>query len=57
MEITTTILTIENNYGKCSIEANKTDMSLGDLMEDLIVPLLLAAGYGQGTIDSYIDTE
>lgn len=57
MEITTTKLTLENNYSKCIIEANRTDMPLGDLMEDVIIPLLLAAGYGQSTIDDYIDTE
>ena len=48
------VFTNENGY--YSIFVKRTYMSLGDVLENLIVPTLLAAGYNKSTISEYIPT-
>lgn len=52
-----TTLTLENQYGKYTIEVNKTDLSIDQLFEELIDPMLHAMGYAQETIDEYLGRE
>ena len=44
---------IETEYSKVCVEVKKRDLSLPDLIEQVIEPLLLGAGYRQKTIDEY----
>jgi hypothetical protein len=46
-----TKLTLENENGIVSVEVRQSEMTLTDTVRDVIVPVLLAAGYSQATID------
>lgn len=49
-----TILYLKNRYGSYRISIPKEDLTIGALIEELIIPVLTAAGYGQKLIDEYI---
>lgn len=42
-----TTITLKNQYGKYAITAYKNDLDIGEMMEDLVEPLFLAAGYNR----------
>lgn len=52
-----TKLTLENEYGTYTIEVPKTDMTVIKMFEDMVEPLLLAAGYQPGSIARYLGDE
>jgi hypothetical protein len=52
-----TTITLKNEHGEYTITINKGGISIGSVIEDLVIPLLLAAGYAKETIDRYIDCE
>jgi len=47
----TTELTLKNENGEYSVKVNDYNMTLADLYEHVIQPLLLAAGYQQKSLD------
>lgn len=49
-----TSITLKNCYGEYSISVPETDLTIVELFEGLINPILLAAGYAQSTIDDYL---
>ena len=51
----TTAICLRNCYGEYTIISKNTDMALGDIVDLLVVPLLLAAGYAQENIDEIIN--
>jgi hypothetical protein len=50
----TTIVTLENQYHKINIEVPETDLDAGDFVNQLLRPLMLAAGYSESTVNDYI---
>lgn len=50
-------LTLENQHGRYSIELPGGMPSLPDLLSDMVIPLLLAAGFSSETIEDYIAVE
>ena len=52
MECTYTKITLENENGVYSVQLDRVEMPLFDMMELLVEPVLLAAGFSQGTIDA-----
>lgn len=55
--MTGTKLTLENDYGTYSVGINKQDLTIGSMFEDLVIPVLLAAGYQQESIDNCLGEE
>ena len=49
-----TKLTLENIYGKYTIEVPDDNMAMQKVVDDLIIPVLLAAGFHPKTIEEYI---
>ena len=45
-----TTLTLTNNYGECSVPVNSVEMGAHALFDELVVPVLLAAGYARNAI-------
>lgn len=54
MEQAKTTATLTTEYGSVTIVVNKTDMTLPEVFEELLEPLLLATGFSQGVIDDYL---
>lgn len=52
-----TTMTLRNQYGRYSITKNMGDLPIGDILADLVRPLLLAAGYGEKNIEEYLGPE
>ena len=52
-----TKITLKNEYGVYSIEVKKEDMNIDEMFSDLIVPVLVASGYSQETVDRYLGEE
>ena len=50
---TTARLTTE--HGSVMISVNKTDMTVNDLFDEVIEPMLLAAGYSKESIESLFE--
>ena len=50
-------ITYENEYGTYSIEIPDGNLTISQMMEDLVIPVLLAAGYSKEVIDDYIGKE
>ena len=48
-----TRITLENEHGKYIVEIKKESITLESVMDDLIQPVLLAAGYHESTIENY----
>lgn len=52
-----TRLTLENQYGIYTTEIPRPMPPMRELLEDLVVPVLLAAGFSRETIEDYIAVE
>ena len=52
-QVSTQII-LKNGYGEFAVKINKTDMNIGEMFDDLIKPVLLAAGYAEETIDKML---
>lgn len=50
-----TKVTIENEFGKYTVEVDKDDMNLSELLDQLVLPALLSVGYHRSTLDKYIN--
>ena len=46
-----TKLTLENCYGVYSVEIPEEDFTVEDVVDELMVPVLLSAGYSRNGID------
>jgi hypothetical protein len=46
--------TLETEDGVYSIEVPKYGLSMDDMVQDILKPLLLAAGYQPGTVEEYL---
>ena len=45
---------IENEHGIYSVQLDKIELTVGEVVEDIIQHVLLAAGYGQEQVDSHL---
>lgn len=52
-----TTLTLENEYGTYTISVNKQDMSIDEVVDELVVKVLLAAGYHIEIINEVLGRE
>lgn len=52
-----TKLTLKNRYGRYQIELDREDLTFDELFEELVRPLMLAAGYTEHTIDEYLGAD
>ena len=50
-----TSITIETSYSKITIEVDKEDMTMGELISDIIRPAILAIGYSEQTVNEWIE--
>jgi len=55
--VDTTTMTLYGKYGKYSITVNRGDLTIGDILADVVRPLLLAAGYSEQNVDEYLGLE
>lgn len=53
-EIRSTKITLKDAYGEYNIEVPRTDLSIDEVFDDLVRPVLLAAGYSKEIIDEII---
>lgn len=44
-------ITLENQYGTYSIEAKQPTKTIQEVRENLLIPVLLAAGFGEKTVN------
>ncbi len=56
-KIVPTTLTLKNEYGTYSITIPKIDLTVSETIEELFNPVMLAAGYQQGSLDDYFGNE
>jgi hypothetical protein len=49
-----TKITLENRDGKYTVEVSDELVTISDVIDDLIRPVLLAAGFHNDTIDEYL---
>lgn len=49
-------ISLTNEYGTYTIELEQEYVQLNDYIENLIIPVLLAAGFVQESIDEYFDS-
>lgn len=47
-----TEMTLENRYGTVCVSVNEDDLSIGDVLEKLVVPLLSGAGYPRDLVEA-----
>ena len=47
----TTKMTLTTVYGTATVEVNKTDLNMYDLIQEVIKPVLLASGYQPATVN------
>ena len=50
-----TSVTLKTEYGDYSVSVKKTGLDIHEVMDELIKPLLLAAGYHPNNINDYFD--
>ena len=50
-----TTLTLENGYGKYTVEIPEMDLSIASMFDLLVIPVLLASGYAEGSIENYLN--
>jgi hypothetical protein len=48
-------ISLTNEYGTYTIELDKECVQLSDYIENLIIPVLLAAGFVRESLDEYFD--
>jgi hypothetical protein len=49
-----TKLTLSNENGEYAVHVRIGEMNIGEMFENLIVPVLLAAGYSPTVVDEYL---
>lgn len=49
-----TSLTLESSYGQYIVTVPRDDLLIGEIIDDLVRPILLASGYHEESINSYI---
>lgn len=49
-----TTITLENEHGTYTISVNKTDMTIYEVMGELVENVLLAAGYHTNTVNEVL---
>ena len=52
-----TKITMNNENGDYTIKVPHIQMNIGDVVQELIIPILKAVGYGEKSIDRWIDME
>ena len=52
-----TSLTLENEDGIYTVKVQRTELSVGSVIDDLVMSVLLAAGYSENSIKKYLDVE
>ncbi len=52
-----TKLTVEDENGEFTISVPRTSMFLSEYLQDLVLPALKVAGFQDGSIEHYIDTD
>jgi len=52
-----TTMSLRNPYGQYTVTVNEADLPIGDILEDVVKPLLLAAGYSEQNIEEYLGLE
>jgi len=50
-----TSITIETSYSTIKIEVDKDDMTMTEVITDLIRPVIIAAGYSEQTVNEWIE--
>lgn len=53
----TTKLTLETADGVVSIEVNKIDLTVTEMFDEMLIPLLLGATYQKGSIARYLGVD
>ena len=48
-----TTATIKTKYSEVTVQVNKDDLSIDEMIEQIIRPLLRGTGYGDSTINKY----
>ena len=51
----TTTIILQNQYGKYTVEVPQTDLNLQDCLEQLVSPILKAAGYSEALVNEILD--
>ena len=51
----TTKLTLENEHGTYTVEIPRTELNLEHMFDDLVMPVLYAAGYHPDSVARYMD--
>ncbi len=54
-EANQTTLTLTDSYGSYTITINKIDNTLGTVVQELVKPVLLAAGYHPDSVSDYLE--
>lgn len=54
MNVECTEIILRNENGEYAVKVYETGLDMNQLVNDVIVPVLLAAGYSQTTIDEYL---
>lgn len=49
-----TKITLENQYGTFTVETKEHEITLVEVFENLIIPVLLSAGYHNESIKDYL---
>lgn len=52
-----TRIELKNCYGEFAVRLERDDLAISEVVEDLVIPLLLAAGYSQIIIDECLGLE
>ena len=52
-----TRISLETCYGASTIEVFKDDMTIEEVMQELVAPVLLASGYHPNSVHDYIEEE
>jgi hypothetical protein len=47
-----TTITLQTEYGTVSVTVNKNDLTIHDLIDQLVKPVIIASGYHQELVDS-----
>ena len=49
-----TEITLRNKYGEYTVRVLRDDMLIGELFDDVVVPVMLAAGYQRESLDNWL---
>lgn len=49
-----TSVTISNEHGVYSVSVDRTEVGLDELVDDVITPALLSAGYAEATVKDFL---